>query len=77
MIIMTTFKFVKVVVVRNIVPVITNWSSIGLNHTTGSLKANDFNGISLKLYFKRKTTRKYPGMVKENGLLYIDDMLVE
>ena len=77
MIIMTTFKFVKVVVVRNVIPMITNWSSIGLNHITNSLEENYFNGISLKLYLKKKTTRKYPGMVKENGLLYIDDMLVE
>ena len=77
MIIMTTFKFVKMVVVRNVVLMITNRSSIGLNHTTGSLEANDFNGISLKFYLKRKTARKYPGMLKENGLLYINDMLVE
>ena len=77
MIIMTTFKFVKMVVLRNVVLMITNRSSIGLNHTTGSLEANDFNGISSKFYFKRKMTRKYPRMVKENGLLYINDMLVE
>ena len=51
---MTTFKFVKMVVLRNVELMITNWSSIGLNHTTSSLEANDFNGISLKFYFKRK-----------------------
>ena len=77
MIIMTTFKFVKVVVVQNVVPMITNWSSIGLNHTTDSLEANDFNGISSKFYFKRKQPENILAWWKENGLLYIDDMLVE
>jgi hypothetical protein len=47
MISMTTLKFVKGVVVRNIVPMVTNLSSIGLNHTTNSLseKVNELNGI--------------------------------
>ena len=61
---MTTFKFVKMVVLRNVVLMITNRSSIGLNHTTGSLEANDFNGISLKFYFKRKQPEKCFGMVE-------------
>jgi hypothetical protein len=57
MIAMTTLKFVKGVVVRNIVPMVTNLSSIGLNHTTNSLseKANEFNGIRLKFNFKGTT----------------------
>ena len=64
MIAMTTM-FVKGVVVRNIVPMVTNMSSIGLNHTTNSLseKANEFNGIRLKFNFKG-TTRKYSGTVE-------------
>ena len=54
---MTTFKFVKVVIVRNVVAMIPNWSSIGLNHITDSLEENDFNGICLKFYFKRKQSK--------------------
>ena len=52
---MTTLNFVKGVVVRNIFPMISNLSSIGLNPTTNSLeKANEFNGIRLKFNFKEQ-----------------------
>ena len=38
------------VVVRNVVPMITNRSSTGLNHTTNSLeKESEFNGISFEV----------------------------
>jgi hypothetical protein len=52
---MTTHKFVKGVVIQN--TVVTNLSSIGLNHTnhtTNSLseKANEFDRIRWKFNFK-------------------------
>ena len=74
---MTTLKVVKGVVVRNIFPMISNLSSIGLNPITNSLeKENDFNGIRLKFNFKGRT-RKYSGNVERKWLLNIDDILVD